>query len=280
MSHIVKDNTDLDVLKYFYENLDLNDLSESFFCDVFSELIPRCENGLLVNYNVDKKGYYPAIYFPNNNYVCLGMDSLLVWIRNNSKNIREQYHVSDVESFNKFLAFFAITHEIEHSFQYLMALDKIESPCILVRDGYRGIIDLLKKDDYIIPRPVKRIRKVVSSLLYKINENKCVLERNANIESLDLLCKLSAYLENDESFKVFDDMKNDFLKLGYIDDTCGNMIETYQKILMSDKFSDIDVCDILTFDDRIRYGLKIDEEERKKVLSLGKKYSKNNGNII
>ena len=46
--------------------------------------------------------------------------------------------------------FFVLCHEIEHSYQYLMAYDVVDAPCDLVRDSYKLIIDCLICRNYEI----------------------------------------------------------------------------------------------------------------------------------
>ena len=61
-------------------------------------------------------------------------------------------------------------------------------------------------------------------------------------------------------------MRNDFLKLGYVNSSKGSLEETYRNILMYDKYkkfyNDLD----LSNKDKIRYGLKVDEDVRKLLL--------------
>jgi hypothetical protein len=152
-----------------------------------------------------------------------------------------------------------------------MAFDKIDGTCVLVRDGYKGIFDLFEKKESFIPRPFKESRRVLSLFLYKMRENEFVLERNANVESLDLVCRLSSLLSDQKSYSAFSDMLYTFVKCGYTENVVGSMVNTYNSILLGDRISKFDDFGDLTFEQRVRYGLSISSLEREKVLSLGKK---------
>lgn len=271
MSHILKDKIDLDVVSYFYKNLDLEKLSTSLLEEILEEFLPRdSSNQLLINYDVREKGLHPAIFYPKGSYISLAIAKINKWLKDNASSLGRMYDISDIDSFSKYLFFYMLSHEVEHGFQYLMASDKVSSPCVLVRDGYKGIFDLFDKKDTIIPRPIKDSRRSISLFLYKLHENSYVLERNANVESLDLVCSLANHLNDRKNLFIFTNMLNTFIKCGYLSDYQGSFIETYRKILMGDKLSFSLTDSNFSFEEKIRYGLPISEEERVKVLSLCK----------
>lgn len=159
-----------------------------------------------------------------------------------------------------------ITHEIEHSYQYLMAKGKVNAPCQMIQSGYQGIFALFNRNSSIIPRPIKETRELISYLLYKKNENLYILERNANLEATDLLCQLALFTGRDDIYKIFNEMKNTFMSVGYTDDNQGNLKETYQKILMYDKYKKFYQENNMSEEDKIRYGLNISEQTRARIL--------------
>ena len=272
MSHILKDKIDLDVIKYFYDNLDINNIKKSFIIDILEEILPRDScNRLLIEYEVKENGGSPAIFYPSRELISISIPKMQRWLRVNSDSLGGCYNITDIDTFSKFLFFYMITHEVEHGYQFLMAFDKIDCTCVLVRDGYKGIFDLFEKKESFIPRPFKESRRVLSLFLYKMRENEFVLERNANIESLDLVCRLSSLLSDQKSYSAFLDMLYTFVKCGYSENVVGSMVNTYNSILLGDRISKFDDFSDLTFEQRVRYGLSISSLEREKVLSLGKK---------
>lgn len=149
-----------------------------------------------------------------------------------------------------------------------MSEDIISSPSPMIKCGYKGIFDLLLPDNNIIPRPIQESRKIISLILYKLKQNYYILERNANVECTDLLCKLSSYMERDDILKVFVDMRSKFMCIGYRENDKGNLEETYKKILMYDRykkfFEDVNMPE----DEKAKYGLQISEQTRQKILEM------------
>ena len=114
--------------------------------DILEEILPRdfC-NQLLIEYDVKDNGLNPAIFYPGRDLISLSISKIDKWLKNNTESLGEYYKVSDLNLFSKYLFFYMIIHEIEHGYQFLIADDKIASPCVLVRDGYKGIFDLFDK---------------------------------------------------------------------------------------------------------------------------------------
>lgn len=275
MSNIIKGSQDLLMLKDFMKEMQKNDLDKSLIEVILENLLPSNYGGdLLVEYRVSEKGNTAGIFIPEYNLVKVSVNRMKDWLNNNAKDLAEFYNIEDELTLKHYLFLFILTHEIEHSYQYLMGIEKIESPCKLVQAGYKNIFDLLLTDHSILPRPIKKTRKLISTVLYKKNEERYVLERNANIESLDLLCKYALYSQDEEFYELFSDMKNSFTALGYLENTIGSMEETYRKIFMYDKFKKINNQFEMNMSDRVQYGLGIDEETRNKVLSLARKKDK------
>jgi len=197
----------------------------------------------------------------------MSLNKINIWLQNNTDCFFESIKSSDYNILRSYLLLFMITHEIEHSYQFLMSEGVIVAPNTLLKDAYKGLFDLLNPKYYAIPRPIKEARQRVSLFLYKLKENFYILERNANIESMDLISKCALYNNREDIYQLFIDMKNTYLKCGYINNTIGSIEETYRHILMYDKYrkfyNEIDMSE----DEKVRYGFSIDEETRDKVLS-------------
>ena len=52
-------------------------------------------------------------------------------------------------------------------------------------------VDVDDFKDYIIPRPVKQVRRAISVVTYKMKENEYLLERNAQFDSLGTLSNIA-----------------------------------------------------------------------------------------
>ena len=71
-----------------------------------------------------------------------------------------------------------LTHEVEHSYQYLIGKEVVPASCKMLQQGYKCLSELLVPKDYILPRPIKQVRRVISVISYKRRENEFLLETN------------------------------------------------------------------------------------------------------
>ena len=266
MSNILKNQDDLILLKDIINYVNKNEISKSYLEEVLKLLIPSNNGDHLISCNVKEGGSATAIFMPQYMSINVSLDKINKWLESNGKDLADFYKVSNDSTLKSFLFLFVVTHEIEHSYQYLMGEGLIETPSKIIQCGYKDIFDLLLPDNHIMPRPIKEVRNNISLILYKIKQNYLVLERNANIECTDLLCQLSLYMEREEIFKMFNDMKNSFMRIGYKENCCGSLEETYKKILLYDRYKRFYEKVNISEDEKIRYGLNISEQTRQKVL--------------
>lgn len=270
MSNILK-GTDIKYFERMILSNQLDRLSEDVLEDILKNILPKNGDGeLLVKYRLPKKFGTAGKFIPSGAFLEVNVSKLNDWLKMNTDSLAECYSIEDCELLKKYLVLFVLTHEIEHSYQYLIAKEKIESPCKLVQQGYKGILDLMEKKDYILPRPISLVRRTISLFCYKAHENEFVLERNANVESLDLLCSLSAELNHVQINEMFKDMLNIFVYAGYHNDCLGPFNQTYKSIHMYDKYRKFNFDFELSLDERLRYGLEIDEKTREEVKILVK----------
>lgn len=266
MSHILKSQNDLLIFSDIINQVSKDKLNKEYLEEILKLLIPNNNGKPLIDYNISERNFSTAIFIPRSKRILLSLEKILKWLEANTKDIADLYKINDTDMLKSFLFLFVITHEIEHSYQYLIGEGLIPSPSKTIQCGYKGIFDLLVPDNYIIPRPIKQTRKTIATILYKLHQNSYVLERNANVESTDLLCQLAEFMEREDLFKVFDSMKREFICLGYYDSPIGCLEETYKKLLLHDKykkfFEEINIPE----DEKIRYGLGISDETRQKIL--------------
>ena len=144
----------------------------------------------------------------------------------------------------------------------------VSSSCCVLSSAYKGLFDLLNPPFYILPRLITETRQKLSLILYKINENFYLLERNANIESSDLICKLATLNNDEDIFKVFYDIRELFTFCGYDKNNRGCIENTYRNILMYDKYRKFYNDTVLSCEDKIRYGFAIDDDMRKMLKKI------------
>lgn len=271
MSNMIKSNDDLGMLKDIVHSFHKEEISCEFVSEILDPLIPRENGNPLINYEVNEKGFITGIFYPDSKSLVVGVNRLRNWLEVNSQDLGEYLNIQDIKTLKAFLFLFIFTHEIEHAYEFLMGEGVIVAPSKTMMLGYKGLFDLLKRRDTILPRPFTEIRRTVSLILYKQNENRFVLERNANIESLDTLCQLANYMGRDDILKPFDNMKSTFMYTGYANGTMGSFEETYRKILMYDKYKKIYEEPMMSEDERALYGFAISEEKRKEIQELAKR---------
>lgn len=268
MSNIIKNKDTLLLLKDIINDYNKDNLSKSYIEEILKELIPHKDDTSLIKYKVRDKGTAIAFFAPKYEIIYVNINRVNEWLANNTNSFLKEIGTCDSDTLRKYLFLFIITHEIEHSYQYLMGKGIINSPNDVLKNAYNGLFDLLVSKDYIIPRPIIQTRSIISKILYKRNENFYLLERNANIESMDTVSKVALFNDREDVSKLFLSMKNIYTHCGYTDSTIGSIEETYAKILMHDKYKkfykEIDIEE----KEKVRYGFNISEDTRKRVLQL------------
>lgn len=257
---------DLDYFKYLLRLLKEDDYKIDDVIKIVNYLLPKDNNGeLLVGYNIYDNGKNISNYDICMNEINLSINYARLWIDKN-KNMFYDFNlcVRDNEYFEVYMFVFVIVHEIMHSYQNLMANNVILSPSVFVRDGYKKILDnfMFNFND------IYRIRQLFANIMYQYNRNISVIERNANVEACMLLRDISYQLKNLDISRMFNNAMNDQLLSGYIYNNRGSFEETYKKMFLMKEYNKLIDDNSLSIEDRIRYGLPIDDEIDVKKLIL------------
>lgn len=271
MSNIIKDNDDLlflnDILNYIKDN----EINKDFLQSEIVNLLPKFNNELLINIDVRERSTSTAIFSPQKKSIIFCVDKIEKWLDENVLSFKDLYKGTDYNLLRRYLFLYMVCHEIEHSYQFLFGEGVIVAPNSVILNAYKGLFDFLNPKEFIIPRPILEFRQRLSLLLYKINENNYLLERNANIESMNAIRNLACFNGNDDIYSLFDRMINLLYFCGYQDNNKGCIYNTYKKILMYDKYKKFNEEIILSEDERIRYGFSISDNTRDKLLKKIKK---------
>lgn len=246
------------------------ELSKETLEQILNIIVPKDSNkNNLIGISVRQTGGATAVFYPQYESISLSIKKIEEWLLYNSKDLANYFNVENSTVFNNYLIFMVLTHEVEHSYQYLMGKGKFNAPCKMIEQGYKTITELFIPKDYILPRPIKKARRIISLLAYKKRENEFLLERNAQYDSLGFVEKLALSNDHVEIARVFSDMKNIFARAGYVNNCDGTLINTFKDIYIGRQLKNIcyDYED-LSMDMRFRLGLPIDEVTRDKVLSL------------
>lgn len=268
MSNICLDGEKAVMLRSYMNDIRIRGMNSDNVSGIVNELSPRDIDGkLLIGCGINERFGATAQFDFSTRSISLSLKKLGKWLDTNLDDFIKVYNIKDFDTFRAYLFMFVIGHEIEHSYQYLMSTDIIEAPNNFLKNAYKGIFDILKSEDYIIPRPITQTRRITSVLLYKFKEDQYLLERNANIEGADFVSQLALYNNREDIFEIFDNVKKLMMKLGYINSNIGSIEETYRKTLMYRKYKkiyeDLEISD----DERIRFGFNISDETRNKLLS-------------
>ena len=266
MSNIIKSEDTLVILNDIIDYISKNEITKDYLEKVLSLLLPKENDTLLIDYNVIENGFKTAMFVPKDKSIFLFVNNINIWLDKNINDFKNDIKTTDINSLRPYFFLLIITHEIEHSYQYLMGNGLVDAPNDILKDAYKGLNDLLEPNNYIIPRPIKQTRKILSLFLYRMKQNFYLLERNANIESMDLVSKCALSNNRDDIYQLFNDMKNTYMKCGYTNSTMGSIEETYRQLLMYDKYKKFYEKIEMSEEDRVRYGFNITEETREKIL--------------
>lgn len=223
------------------------------------------ENNRLVNIIVNENSKQLPFFNTKKSKIVINIVGLFNFLKYFQNGFEYLYGEKNLQRCSGYLILLVIIHELEHSYQFFMGEKKLESPCNLVSEGYKLIFNYL---DFPTKNNVNIIKWLISIICYKNREGFSVIERNANIEAVYVLNEVARYCEEDDIYEFFTKLKNSYLSGGYYKNVNGSMEETINVLKLQDFYAKFDHNIALSMEDRVRYGLQIDEETRKKILAL------------
>jgi hypothetical protein len=255
VSIMKQDGMDYDLFKAFY-----------------SYIAPKLYGEPMFRDGITERGTRRMAFYPQHDAIIGAYSFLEKWSDRNADCFDDFSEIKDKELFKMYLKLYALSHEVEHGYQKGIAAGVVNCGTHEVTEGYKTILDLFSKDDSILPHPIRDMRRHISLLAYKKNENLFVLERNANVDSYEFIAQLASAMGDEEIYKGFDMARRTFLKAGYIEDNMGSFYETYKKTFMLDKYKKIfgnqSYLELLDDYEKVRLGLPVLEEVRQDVLKL------------
>ena len=270
MSDILKNREDLVRVKRSLEMIKAIGFNREAVEYALLNILPKTNKELMVRYRVRDWGGKPGYYIPYANVLDISVEKCQEFVVLNAKDLVEIYGVKDIDKFKNYLSLFILLREIERVNQYLIGQGKLEAPCKLVKDGYKSLSDVLVKPNCLVPHPIKDIRRSISLIQYHKKPNSYVLERNANVEGFNALRAVAYENKDEEMLQVFNDMTKTCLTIGYEEDAMGSFYHTFKDLRMMSEFKKINNTDGLSIDQRVFYGVDIDEEARDKVMLQAK----------
>lgn len=272
MGNIVHNEEDSKYLCDLVYDIKENGFDKEKIESILERIMPRDKDGnMLLKYRVSDKGVHTAIFIPQYEVIEVSIKKLNSWLEINTKDLADMYDIKDKSLLRSYLVLMVLMHEVEHANQYLISLGKVEAPCLAIKDAYFILFDLMKRKDYILPRPIKQVRRAISIISYKRKENEYLLERNAQFDSLSTLSNIAFYNEDTGIRELLLDMKSVFATAGYTNNADGTLINTFKDIFMKDRLKkikhDYEDMDMM---DRYRMGLPVDQPTRERILALRK----------
>ncbi len=262
MSNIVKNEEDIDRLRWLVDNLKGMDFSEETVNFTFDELTESMDikPKLLLD-----SGYFLYLDRKTGNICynpCLmdrSLDMLISGLRSKTK---------DYLLLRSVILMYVLGHELEHYNQYLVSEGIKSENSKNINRAYKLIYGM-PKDKTIFQRMYKN-KHLDAIERYNRGKQDYFVERNAQIEVYEMITQVlkEKYPELSDEFN---ELRNLYLVLGYERGRNGNVYETMDGIGMLDEYYKHYQREDLSFEDKIRYGLPVSDFERESVLCLVKK---------
>lgn len=261
MSHIINSEKDIKILSQQLEKI----RSKGYTDDVFEEVI----NILKPNnkfFPIDVKPGNITAFFPKEGCITFCVEGLKKYLDKQLEDVVEKFTPKLQKELYDNYIFLSLIHEIEHYYQYLIGEKYIDFPYQIVSDGYKNLwsTELYLRDTIINPiyTGIKIIRWV-----YYSNKEYYLNERNANIEAYDILVKIADYENNKDLLEFLKKQLLYLLSVGYDQKYNGSMEKSYIKTWKHSTYKSFDHTEEIPIQDRVRYGLPIDEDTKQKVLN-------------
>lgn len=258
MSHIINNENDIKTVSKLLEELRKKGYCKTVLEEILNSIIPK-NNNLPIDV-VFGNSQIPAFF--NGKKIEISIDVLKNYIDKKLNLYYKLYPDLKKEIFYNHVLL-TLSHEVEHYYQRLIANKYIDFPYKIIIESYKNLDHLIiPKDSNIIDALIKF--KKFSSYSKRPDS---LLERNANVESYDLLVKVANYESNKEMLKILDELLSFTLTLGYRWFNNGSIEKTYRKKGMTDIYNSFNHDEIIPIEDKVRYGLPIDKQTKKKVLN-------------
>ena len=252
MSHIVKSEDTYYMLSDAIYDVEKYGISTSLIMYLMDELMPK---QYMIDYHVvaSKYGEGETSFNLSKKKVEIYSGKTKGWVNCCTNILIDEFNIKDRKVLQGYHLIQVLAHEIEHAYQYLFGLEIFEPPYSAIGMAYCDIYNMLdigydkSKVDYYF----KHFRWLL-------------LERNAQIESTDLILNLAYFNSRQDIYDAYSDLVADWIILGYRENTEGNILETYRELGLNASKLDINIK--ASEDEKVRYGFPILEETREEVL--------------
>lgn len=269
MSHIRNKEELLNLSKYL-EKIK-NNIDNSTIKEILNDITPKNEdNKNLTGIVITNGKLLPAAYMPNFNTINISINAFEKTTDDTAKLLCEEFNINDEKTITNLRAYyrlFALLHESEHAYQFAIAKNLCPFKYKEVQAGYKNIADRLLVKKRVIPNPFQEIKSAISFFKYQKNAYSYVLERNASTEALDDIMYIADKNNEEKVKELLNELYLSMLLIGYENDTKGAMYRTHKELFLLKKYQKIEQDNSMSEEERLRFGLSIKEETRKKLLT-------------
>ena len=256
MSNIIINNDTLLMLTDDIKYIKKYDISKSFIEEILRQIIPTKSMEPLITYSVVENSYNEGnvSFVPSKELIEIDLRKLNYWIENSIDVLMKDYNLKDKETLKAYQLIQIISHEVEHAYQYLMGKRMIYRANNIIANVYKDIYDLIVSDS-----------NFESKECYFNNFKRLLLERNAQIESFDLIMQCAKYNNQLDIYNAYKNLYDYWALIGYVNSCQGSIIETLRLLKLNDDYLTNNKLQMYE-KERIRYGFPISNKTRKKLL--------------
>ena len=273
MSHIINKFNSLSEINSYLELIRNKGYRADVLNEILTCIIPETDK-FHVSSEINNDGYF-AYFSWIDRVVHLNERDLLDYITNMLNSVLKVY--PSLEKYKSelfsYLVLFVLFHEVEHVYQYVFGQEYIEHKYKLVVDLYKNMTKFSVCEN--TPKIVKNI--LFQRYKYVKDRATFVLERNANVEAYELLHRLSLLEGNEDIIRFISNQYLWYSACGYLKlRNNGSFEESFRDTWRHKLFRSFDFSEEISVEERIRYGLPLEDEDR---ISLLKKFCDTRENI-
>lgn len=263
MSHIITTDEEIKKISDYLEILRIKGYSRDTIYEILNEIIPINDRYQVIP-EINSTGY--AAYFSGyEKKIHINYEETKKYVEKAISWIIEQYPKLEnkKEDLFAYMTLFVLSHEVEHVYQHLISEGYIPYPYKIVKQAYKNLTNYNYKNN---------MHSIwIATLIERYKEQKdratFVLERNANVEVYEMLSKTATYENNPDVHLFLNNQYLWYLACGYLKmKNNGPFEESYRNLWRHRQYKTFDFTEDIPFEDRIKYGLPLEHEQRKLLL--------------
>ena len=258
-------------IKSLYSHLEYlrnKDIDKTFIADFLDDFVIKDINGKqLVSYSLDLTNNFKPYYSVNDNSINISYDGFIITVKKYYNQFLKLFgdYLRETDDLKYYIAIFSLSHELEHSYQVCIKNDLVASPSAMLESCYKMFFN--SKHDIANYSLEEMIRYFIRVITYGIHDRRnLALERNANLEAADLIYRLASLEANEEFIKLTEELRMSQTLIGYNFNGDGVLVKTAKSVLQFDKLQGFQETDSLSFEEKVRYGLPINEDDREELF--------------